>query len=69
MSDKASWSAQMVYGILTRYVYTGATVAHTRKSAGIGTKKSIAQSPEDWIVVDGMHEVIVSKEEFEHAQA
>ena len=69
MSSKASWTAQMVYGILTRYVYTGAAVAHKRKSAGIGTKKTIAQSPGDWIVVEEMHEAIVSREEFEQAQA
>ena len=69
MSSKASWSSRTVYDILTRYVYTGATVAHTRKSSGLGTKKSIAQRPEDWIVVEGMHEAIVSGEEFEQAQA
>lgn len=69
MSARVSWTARMVYGILTRYVYTGAAVARKRKSAGIGTKKTIAQSPEDWIVVEGMHEAIVSREEFEQAQA
>lgn len=69
MSDKISWSAGIVYGILTKYVYTGAAVARTRKSAGVGTKKFIAQKREDWIVVEGMHEAIVSKEEFERAQA
>lgn len=69
MSDKANWSAKIVYGILTKYVYTGATVARTRKSAGVGTKRSIAQKREDWIIVDGMHEAIVTKEEFEQAQA
>lgn len=69
MSEKASWSARIVYSILTKYVYTGATVAHTRKSAGVGTKKSIAQKRENWIIVEGMHEAIVSREEFEQAQA
>ena len=69
MSDKAGWVAAMVYKILTNYVYTGATVGHTRKSAGLGTKRSIAQERKDWIVVDGMHEAIVSKEEFEAAQS
>ena len=49
--------------------HTGATVGHKRKSCGIGTRKSIAQEQEDWIIVDGMHEAIVSKEEFELAQS
>ena len=69
MSDKAGWVAAMVYKILTNYVYTGATVGRTRKSAGLGTKRSIAQERKDWIVVEGMHEAIVSKEEFEAAQS
>ena len=55
--------------VIISYVYTGATVGHKRKSAGVGNKKSIAQDQEDWIIVEGMHEAIVSKEEFELAQA
>lgn len=69
MSEKVSWTAAMVYKLLVSYVYTGATVGHKRKSCGIGTRKSIAQEQEDWIIVDGMHEAIVSKEEFELAQS
>ena len=59
----------MVYKILTSYVYTGATVGHKRKSGGVGSRKTISQKKEDWIIVEGMHEAIVSKEEFELAQA
>ncbi len=55
----------MVYKILVNYVYTGATVGHTRKSAGVGTRKSLAQDKKDWIIVDGMHDAIVSKDEYE----
>ncbi len=69
MSGRASWTTTTVYNILTNYVYTGATVGRTRRSAGLGTKKSIAQDREDWIVVEGMHEAVISKEEFELAQA
>ena len=69
MSDKAGWTSATVHCILRNYVYTGATVGHTRKSAGLGTKRSIAQERKDWIVVEGMHEAIVSKEEFEAAQS
>ena len=69
MSDKISWTASMVYKLLTSYVYTGATVGHKRKSGGVGSRKTISQEKGDWIVVEGMHEAIVSKEEFELAQA
>ena len=65
MSEKISWTASMVYKILTSYVYTGATVGHKRKSGGVGSRKTISQKKEDWIIVEGMHEAIVSKEEFE----
>lgn len=69
MSDKISWKAAMVSKILQNYVYTGAAVGHRRKKAGVGNRKTLAQDPSDWIVVEGMHEAIVSKEEFEAAQA
>ena len=66
MSEKISWTASMVYKILTSYVYTGATVGHKRKSGGVGSRKTISQKKEDWIIVEGMHEAIVSKEEFDN---
>ena len=68
MSEKVSWTALMVYKIIRNYVYTGAVVSHRRKSAGLGNRKSIAQPENEWIIVDGMHEAIISKDEFEQAQ-
>ena len=69
MSDKISWTASMVYKIIINYVYTGATVGRRQKSSGVGSRKRIRLEQEDWIIVEGMHEAIVSKEEFELAQA
>ena len=69
MSDKISWTASMVYKIIINYVYTGATVGRRQKSSGVGSRKRIRLEQEDWIVVEGMHEAIISKEEFELAQA
>ena len=68
MSDKISWTASMVYKIIINYVYTGATVGRRQKSSGVGSKKKIRLEKENWIIVEGMHEAIVSKEEFELAQ-
>ena len=68
MSDKMSWTTAMVYKVLTNYVYTGATVGRKRKSCGVGSRKTIAQDHEDWIIVEGMHDAIVTKEEYELAQ-
>ena len=47
MSEKISWTASMVYKILTSYVYTGATVGHKRKSGGVGSRKTISQKKEN----------------------
>lgn len=69
MSDKISWNVSMVYKLLVSFVYTGATVGHKRKSVGVGSRKTVAQDRENWIVVEGMHEAIVSKLTFELAHA
>lgn len=68
-SKKVSWTAAMVYDILTRYSYTGATVGHVRSSAGVGLRKQAYVDKKDWIIVEGMHEAIVTKGEYEAAQA
>ena len=58
----------MVYKIIVNYVYTGATVGRTMKIAAPLSRKRVMQDKKDWIIVEGMHEAIVSKEEFEAAQ-
>ena len=65
MSEKISWDVAMVLRILKYQIYTGDMVSHRRKKCGVSTKKTVAQEP---IIVEGMHEAIVSKEEFELAQ-
>lgn len=65
MSEKISWDVAMVLRILKSQIYTGDMVSHKRKSCGVGTKKTVPQEP---IIVEGMHEAIVSKEEFLLAQ-
>lgn len=68
MSDKISWTGAAVYDIATKLTYTGATVGHVRKITAMLSRKTKAQPPEDWIVVEGMHEAIVTREEFDKAQ-
>ena len=65
MSEKISWDVAMVLRILKYQIYTGDMVSHRRKKCGVSTKKTVAQEP---IIVEGMHEAIVSKEEFLLAQ-
>ena len=68
MSGKISWNPPMIYRILTKPVYTGATVGHAMKIAAPLSKKRVRADKCDWIVVENMHEPIVTKAEFEAAQ-
>ena len=67
-SEKNFWTGSAVWQILGRYAYTGASVGHLRELAAPCSKKSAAVKREDWIVVPGMQQAIVSEEEFELAQ-
>ena len=68
MSDKISWNPPMIYRILTKPVYTGATVGHAMKIAAPLSKKRVKADKSDRIIVENMHEPIVTKAEFEVAQ-
>lgn len=68
MSGKISWNPPMIYRILAKPVYTGATVGHAMKIAALLSKKRVKADKSDWIVVEDMHEPIVTKSEFEAAQ-
>ena len=65
MSEKISWETVMVYKILKNPVYTGTLVSHKMKSCGVGSRRQVPNEP---IIVEGTHEAIVSKEDFELAQ-
>lgn len=67
-SDKLNWSYAAVHGILTKLTYTGATVGHVSKTVVPLSKKVKKQNPEDWIIVEGMHDAIVTRTEFDAAQ-
>ncbi len=68
-SDKLNWSYPAVHGILTKLTYTGATVGHVSKTAVPLSKKVKKQSQDDWIIIEGMHEAIVTRTEFDAAQS
>ena len=69
MSEKISWTASMVYKILTSYVYTWGNGRPQAKIRRRRFSENYFSKERDWIIVEGMHEAIVSKEEFELAQA
>lgn len=68
VSDKQYWNYDIVRDILKRYAYTGASVGGTLKKLVPCHKSVVATKAEEWIIVPGMHEAIVTTEEYELAQ-
>ena len=63
------WTEAMVLKIVRDEQYTGSTVYGRRYYDQIGQSHSVKVSKKDWIVVPDVHEPIVSREEFDRAQA
>ena len=57
-----------MWQILQNRVYMGATVGHKREVVELGGHRTRQVRQEEQIIVAGMHEAIVSEEEFEQAQ-
>lgn len=54
--------------ILTNEVYTGVMVQGKSEKVNYKVKKSVAKPKEEWVRVEGTHEAIVSREDFEIVQ-
>ena len=68
VSAKQYWSRDIVRSILKRYTYTGAAVSGTIRKV-MPCKKSIVMTKfEEWVIVPGMHDAIVTPDEYEIAQ-
>ena len=63
------WTAGRVVRILSAYEYTGAMVIGKRKSIDTGGKIRRKTEKKDWYITEGVNEAIVTKEEWEQAQA
>ena len=68
-SDKLNWSHAMIHRTLTRLVYTGCAVGHERRIVAPLSRKTVKQDVEKQFIVENMHEAIVSREEYDLAQA
>ncbi len=62
------WQQSTVRFILSNEVYTGTIVQGKRKKVNFKSKKFVNVPEEDWIRVEGMHEAIISKEDFQRAR-
>ena len=63
------WSHVTVLNILRNVKYTGSMVNHLRENRYMRDKSQRRVPKEEWIVTEGTHEAIVTKEEYEAAQA
>ena len=68
-SDKLNWSHAMIYRTLAKLVYTGCAVGHERRTVAPLSRKTVKQDIEKQFIVENMHEAIVSREEYDQAQA
>ena len=67
-SAKQPWNYLTVEPILTRYAYAGASVVMVRRVIAPCKDKRVVRPKDEWVIVPGMHEAIVTEEEFEKAQ-
>lgn len=67
-SDKACWTHTNLRTILKQEMYYGAIAGHKRQGIGVGCKHTAAVPKEEQFIVEGKHEGIITKEEFQKAQ-
>lgn len=65
--DNMHWTSGVVLIILSNEIYTGTVVA-LKTFSDRASGKQIARPKEEWVRVEGMHEAIVTKEEFQQVQ-
>lgn len=65
--ENMCWTGGTVLSTLSNEIYTGAVVAHKTTSDKV-TGKMKARPKDEWIIVEDMHEAIVTKEEFQKVQ-
>lgn len=69
ISKENFWTEAAVLRVVRDEQYTGSTVYGRRYYDIIGQSHSVKVSKMDWIIVPDVHEPIVSREEFDRAQA
>ncbi len=67
-TNKFIWYPTTVRLILTTETYVGTVIGGKWKVAAVGSKNHVKTSEDEWIVVEGAHEAIITKELFDSAQ-
>lgn len=69
LSEKQAWTNGMIYPILHRMLYTGASVGGLTKKPSPCSKQNIKTPREEWVIVQDMHTPIITAEEYEKVQS
>jgi len=67
-TGKKEWDGQAIRQILSRQIYTGDMVQGCTKALNHKIKKRVPVAEEDWIVVSGTHQALVSHDVYEAVQ-
>ena len=67
LSEKALWNGSKIKVIIRDERYLGKMVSHRTERVRVGSKKSVPVPKDEWIVVEGTHEAIISQELFDAA--
>ena len=62
------WNSKTIRDILTNRMYTGDMVQHKRSKVNYKVKKVIKNNPNDYIVVENIHDKIIDKDAFYEVQ-
>lgn len=67
MESKSIWTSASIHRILVDERYTGKMISYKAETVGVSTGKIRSLPKEDWIIVEGTHEAIISQDKFEQA--
>ncbi len=62
------WSSERISDMLQNETYIGNMVQGRSRKISYKSKRCVKQKPDDWIVVAGTHEALVSLEDFQHVR-
>jgi len=66
--DRNRWGSATILQILRNRVYIGDMVQCKRSAVSYKVKKRLTKDPQDWIVVEGMHEAIIDRDTWDRVQ-
>ena len=67
-AEKYIWHEQTIRKMLHDPTYTGAMVGNKRPTVSFQLKKRVKSTPDELVIIEDMHEPIISKEDFETVQ-